>query len=122
MKTVINLVIIIIALLSLAAGIAKVTHSPQEVHFLQSFGFNDLTITLYGVVQVLASIVLSVGAIFSNKRAKLAGAILVAMAFLLSSILIFVSGNWAFGLLSLLPVALTGQIINQTGKIDSTSI
>tara|TARA_R110000744_G_scaffold304543_2_gene413036 strand:+ start:3979 stop:4347 length:369 start_codon:yes stop_codon:yes gene_type:complete len=117
MKTVINLLIVIIALLSLAAGIAKVTHSPQEVQFLQGFMFNDFTITLFGVIQVLAAIVLSGGALFTHKAITLVGAITVALCLLLSSILIFVSGNWVFGLLSLLPVALTGLIIKQISKL-----
>lgn len=113
MKTIINLTIVIIALLSLAAGIAKVTHSPQEVKFLQSFLFNDFTITLYGVMQILAAVLLSVGGLFSHQSAKLIGATMVALGFLLSSILIFISGSWIFGLVSLLPVALTGLIIKK---------
>ena len=117
MKTVINLLIVIIALLSLAAGIAKVTHSPQEVQFLQSFTFNNFTITLYGVIQILAAVILSGGALFTHKTTTLVGATIVALGFMLSSVLIFVSGSWTFGLVSLLPVALTGLLIKQVSKL-----
>ena len=41
MKIVHHLLIVIVTLLSVAAGIAKVMQSPQEVQFLQRFAFND---------------------------------------------------------------------------------
>lgn len=122
MKTVINLLIVIIALLSLAAGIAKVTNSPQEVQFLQSFGFNGFAIVLYGAVQISAATLLSVGALLSHKTAQLVGAIIVALGFLLSSILIFSSGSWIFGLVSLLPVALTCLVIKPESKIEAKNV
>lgn len=120
MKIVINLLIVIITLLSLAAGVAKIMHMPQEVQFLRGFGFNNLTITLYGVVQIVAAILLSVGALLSNKRFQLVGAICLALTFLLSSVLIFSTGHWVFGLVSLLPVALTGLIIKRVRTFGST--
>mgnify|MGYP001027566756 CR=1 FL=1 len=115
MKITHNLIIVIIVLLSLAAGIAKVMHNPQEVQFLQSFAFNDLAITVYGIVQILAALALAVGVLICNNGVKLLGVVVVAFAFLISSVLIFVSGDWGFGFISLLPVALTGLIIKLRG-------
>lgn len=117
MKTTHNLLIIIISLLSLAAGFAKVMHSPQEVQFLQSFAFSYLAITLYGITQILAAMVLALGTLFANHRAKIIGAITVAIGLLLSSVLIFASGNWGFGLISLLPIVLTGFIVMLASKL-----
>tara|TARA_R110000737_G_scaffold109203_4_gene142140 strand:- start:63 stop:434 length:372 start_codon:yes stop_codon:yes gene_type:complete len=118
MKIVHHLLIVIVTLLSVAAGIAKVMQSPQEVQFLQRFAFNDFAITCYGVMQILAAVVLIIGALIYDDRAKLTGAIAISIGFLLSSVLIFVSGNWAFGLMSLLPIILTGMIIKQVGKFS----
>tara|TARA_R110000751_G_scaffold76881_1_gene155092 strand:- start:4976 stop:5356 length:381 start_codon:yes stop_codon:yes gene_type:complete len=113
MKSVINLLIVIISLLSLFAGIAKVIHSPDEVQFLQHFMFNDFAIILYGVIQIFAAALLSMGLFFSYNKVAKVGAVFVALAFLLSSVLIFVSGNFMFALISLLPVACTALIIRQ---------
>ena len=113
MKSVINLLIVIISLLSLFAGIAKVIHSPDEVQFLQHFMFNDFAITLYGVIQIFAAALLSMGHFFTYHKVAKVGAVFVALAFLLSSVLIFVSGNFMFALISLLPVACTALIIRQ---------
>ena len=106
-----NLLVVIIALLSVAAGIAKVVHSPQEVEFLHSVGLNNLLISVFGVVQILG------GALLSNVKVRLYGAVIVCVGFLISAILIFVSGNLAFGAVSLLPVVLTSVLIWQAAKI-----
>jgi hypothetical protein len=118
MKIIHNLLVIIITLLSLAAGSAKVMHSPQEVQFLQSFAFNDLAITFYGVVQILAALALAGATLFSNKHAKLYSATVVTIGFFIASGLIFISGNLGFALASLLPVALTLVIIKQTSELE----
>jgi hypothetical protein len=121
MKSVINLLIVIISLLSLFAGIAKVIHSPDEVEFLQHFMFNDFAITLYGVIQIFAAALLSIGQLFSHHKVAKVGAVFVALAFLLSSVLIFVSGNFIFALISLFPVACAALIIRQMHWKNSTS-
>jgi hypothetical protein len=45
------------------------------------------------------------------------GAILVTLGFVVSTVLIFIGGNVAFGLFSVLPAGLAGMIIYQTLKI-----
>ncbi len=110
MKYLNNLIILIIALISVAAGIAKIMQIPQEVEFLQSFGLNEILITVFGIVQVLG------GALLSNKKVRLYGAIIVVLGFVISTILIFISGNIGFAMVSLLPVVLTGIIIRQSVK------
>ena len=112
MKILNIVLIIVIVLLSIAAGIAKVMEAPQEVEFLQSFGFSRMLIMVYGVVQIIGGVLLAF-----LKTIKL-GAIITILAFLLSSVLIFISGNLIFGLVSLLPVLLTCVIFWQSNKAD----
>jgi len=119
LKVIHHLLIGIITLLSFAAGSAKVMHNPQEVQFLQSFAFNDFAISLYGVLQVLAALVLAGGALFNHRRAKLTGAAIVVIGFFISSGLIFASGALGFALASLLPVVLTLFIIKQAATFDN---
>ncbi|XOV77999.1 MAG: hypothetical protein ACFHVJ_13730 [Aestuariibacter sp.] len=100
MKILTIALIAIVALLSIAAGLAKLMAVPEEVQFLQQFGFNALAISLYGVIQVSAGLLLSI------PKSRMIGVAITIVAFGLSTVLIFVSGNYIFGLVSLLPIAL----------------
>ncbi|TLU61354.1 hypothetical protein FE810_15190 [Thalassotalea litorea] len=102
--------IVIITLLAIAAGMAKLLGSPQEVQFLKGFGFNSLLIMIYGLVQVTGGVLLVI-----PKTLKL-GATITVFAFSLSCILIAVSGNYAFFLISILPIAITAFIFWQSSK------
>ena len=91
---------VIIGLLSIAAGAAKIALVPAEVEFLQQFGFTDLLVICFGAVQVIGGLLIFVPA------SRLYGAIVVALGFLLSVALILSTGNFAFAAASLVPVAL----------------
>jgi hypothetical protein len=96
-----------IALLSIAAGLAKVMQSPQEMEFLQGMGLSSFLIMVFGLVQITG------GVLIAPKTTRLPGAILVALGFAISAVLIFIGGNVVFGLFSLIPAALAGMIIYQ---------
>jgi hypothetical protein len=96
-----------IALLSIAAGLAKVMQSPQEMEFLQGLGLSSFLIMVFGLVQITG------GVLIAPKKTRLPGAVLVALGFAVSAVLIFIGGNVAFGLFSLIPAALAGMIIYQ---------
>ena len=102
------LVITIVALLSIAAGLAKVLQTPQEMEFLQGAGLSTGLIIVFGIVQILGGLLLAPG------KTRMVGAVIAAAAFAVSAALIFVSGNLVFGLVSLLPVALVGIVIYQS--------
>jgi len=106
-----NIVIItIVALLSIAAGLAKLMQSQQEMEFLQGAGLSPALIVIFGLVQITGGILLV------PQKTRLPGALLAASALLVSSILIFTSGHLVFGLISTLPVALAAFIIYQSVK------
>ena len=107
MKIVNILIIAIVALLSIAAGLAKVMQTQQEVEFLQSFGLGSALIVAFGLVQIMG------GVLLVPRKTRLLGAVLAASALVVSTVLIFVGGNLVFGLVSMLPVALTCVIIYQ---------
>jgi len=111
MKIINILIIAIIALLSVAAGLAKVTQVPQEMEFLQSVGLSKIPIIVFGLVQIAG------GVLLAPKKTRLLGAVFAASAFVLSTVLIFVGGNLAFGLFSILPAALAAVVIYQTVRI-----
>lgn len=114
MRIINNLLIILISLLSIAAGLAKVMLAPQEVGFLQSFGLNNTAVITFGVIQILG------GALLSHSKVRFYGAIITTIGFLISTALIFVSGDLIFGMVSLLPVILSSVLIIQSAKLHIT--
>lgn len=114
MKIVNILIVAIVALLSVAAGLAKVMQTQQEMEFLQGFGLSTAMIVAFGLVQILGGILLV------PPKTRLAGAILAASAFVVSIVLIFVAGNITFGLVSMVPVALAVLIIFQSASSSNS--
>jgi len=110
MKIVNILIIAIVALLSVAAGLAKVMQTQQEVEFLQGFGLSTALIVAFGLIQILG------GVLLVPRKTRLPGAVLVTSAFVVSTVLILIGGNLAFGLVSIIPIALASVIIYQSAR------
>jgi len=113
MKIVNILIILIVALLSIAAGLAKVMQTEQEMEFLRSFNLSNAMIIAFGIVQIAG------GVLLAPSKTRVVGAVLALLAFVVSAILIFVSGNSVFGLLSMIPVALTALIVYLHAKLTN---
>jgi hypothetical protein len=112
MKVVNFLIIAVVALLSVAAGVAKVMQAPQEMEFLQSVGLSSTSlIMVFGLVQIAAGLLLVL------QKTRLPGAVLAAAAFIVSTVLIFIGGDLAFGLFSILPIVLGGIVIYQSARV-----
>ena len=110
MKIINILIIAVIALLSIAAGLAKVMQTPQEMEFLQGLGLSPALIIVFGLIQI------SGGLLLVTQKTRIVGAVLATFAFVVSTVLIFVGGNLAFGLFSMLPVGLAAAITYQSGR------
>ena len=100
MKYVYLAILVLLILVSLAAGAAKVMQTPQEVEFFQQVGMGTGVLITFGIIQILGGLL----AILPKFR-KLGLTIMAAM-FLLSAVQIFMTGNAVFGSLSLIPAAL----------------
>ena len=83
---------------------------PQELEFLQGLGLSVPIIVAFGVVQLVG------GILMVPTKTRRIGATVVALGFLASAILVFMSGNLPFGLVSLVPVVLAGLVIRQSSK------
>jgi len=104
------LIIAIVVLLSIAAGLAKVMQVPQEMEFLQGFGLNSIAIIAFGLVQIAA------GVLLVPQKTRMPGAIAAALAFALSAVLVLLTGNLLFALVSVIPVALACLIMYQSAS------
>jgi hypothetical protein len=99
---------VILGLLSIAAGAAKITLVPEEAAFLHQFGFAETLIIAFGLVQALG------GALLVVPRTRAFCALICAAGFALSAGPLLVAGNLAFGGVSLLPVGLSGFVACQS--------
>ena len=108
MKLARTVLAVILGLLSIAAGVAKVALVPEEATFLQSFGFTDALIIAFGLIQVLGGVLLAV------PRTRAYGASICFVGFTVSAVLLLIDGKLAFGGVSLLPVALCAFIAYQS--------
>ena len=99
-------VLVLLIALAFAAGAAKIMKMPQEVEFFHAtIGMNTVAVVGLGVLQALSGLLL----IFT--RTRLAGALLLDITLLFSAVVVFLSGNIPFGLISLVPVVLTSLLI-----------
>ena len=104
MKIVITIVAVLIGLLSIAAGAAKIALVPEEVEFLSQFGFTPVLTVFFGTVQVLGGLLLVI------PITRFYGSLIAAIAFALSAALLLVAGNVTFAGVSLVPVILASLI------------
>lgn len=110
MKILKRVVLVVLILLGITAGAAKIMQMPQEMEFFQDAGFSETQIILFSVAQLAAGILL----VFQKMR--MSGAIIMAVTLGISTVLIFVSGKIAFGFFSVLPILMAGIIIKDSAK------
>jgi hypothetical protein len=97
---------ILLSLLGVAAGAAKMLQTPQEMAFFQDqLGLNAEAIMAFGLLQFVAGVML----VF--KKTRLVGAALLAVTLLLSTIVIFMAGQIGFAVVSLLPVLMADLVV-----------
>lgn len=118
MKIFMAVLAVILGLLSIAAGAAKITLVPEEAAFLHQFGFAETPIIAFGLVQAVG------GALLVVPRTRAFGALICTAGFALSAGLLLVAGNLAFGGVSLLPVVLSGLVAYRSfvGRPESQPI
>ena len=110
--------VVLLGVLSIAAGAAKVALVPEEAQFLRQFGFTDVLTIAFGVVQVIGGLLLMVPV------TRFYGSLICAAGFALSAGLLLAIGNLAFGAVSLLPFLLSGILAYQfsPGRTSATPV
>ncbi|MDH3275383.1 MAG: hypothetical protein OEM64_01020 [Gammaproteobacteria bacterium] len=108
-------VLLILILLGVAAGLAKIMKMPQELEFFRAVGLAELSLVLFGAAQVCGAVLL----VF--RRSRLGGAVISMIMFSASAIMVFITGALGFGAVSLLPALLSAWIIWNTARSKSVT-
>jgi len=101
MKIFSYVLLVLLALLSLVAGVAKLIQTQAEIEFFASAGFDAVWLYPLGAIQVAGAIMAAI------PRTRTLGILGIAFGFAISSLVIFMTGNTTFGLISLVTVALS---------------
>jgi len=108
------ILVVLIGLLSIAAGAAKISLIPDEAEFLSQFGFTDALTITFGAVQFIGGVLLLI------PPSRFYGSLIVATGFALSAALLMVAGNTTFAGVSLVPVIFAVLIARQSYMARST--
>lgn len=108
MKAVSTIILVILTLLAVSSGIAKMLLMQQDVDFFGKYGFSDLTLIAYGFVQLIGGVLL----VFTKTR--FVGAAIVAVTFLVSLVLLLMDGNMLVSIITAVATLLLGLVMKQS--------
>jgi len=94
-----------LAPLSVNSGIAKIMPMPPEVNIFGDAGFNETSLILFGIAQLAGGVLLII------RRMRVSGAVIVAVTFVASTVLIFMDARFAVAKFSLLPADMAILVI-----------
>ena len=81
------IVLVILIFLALSSGMTKVTMMQQDVDFFGKYGFTNSILIGYGALQIIGGVLL----IF--RQTRFVGAVIVAVTFVISLIVLLLEGN-----------------------------
>lgn len=96
--------VVLLVLLAVSSGITKILLMPQDVEFFGKYGFSHPLLIAFGTLQVVGGIFLSVS------KTRLIGALIVACSFLVSAVVLVVSGDILLALVTCLFIAVLGFV------------
>lgn len=102
------IILVLLVLLGAAAGLAKITLAPPEVGFFSGLGLGTLVVVAFGILQFVGALLLPF------KKTRLVGAVILDVTFTLSVVMILMTGQIGFALVSVIPVIMAGYIIYDT--------
>ena len=110
MKIFFKVVLVILIFLAVSSGITKIMLMPQDVEFFGKYGFTDPILIAYGATQLLGGILLIMS------KSRIIGAVLIAITFLISAVVLAMDGNIPVTIITLIFVFLLGFVIKQSIK------
>ena len=103
-----KIILIVLVFLAVSSGLTKILLMQQDVEFFGAFGFSHPILISYGVFQLLGGILL----IFEKSRCF--GALLVAITFIISAVVLVLSNKLIVALITCVAILMLGFIIKQS--------
>ena len=114
MKIFMNIVLAILVLLAFSSGIVKIMLIEVEVQFYGSHGFTNSVLIAFGAIQLAG------GLLLIAPKTRSVGGLIIAISFLISAVLLLISGNVPLAFISLVFVALACLITKQSFYAKNT--
>lgn len=115
-KIFLNLIVVILVFLAVSSGLTKVLLMPQDVNFFGQYGFNSPLLVAYGGIQLFGGILLIL------PRTRVVGALIVAITFFISMVVLLIAGNIPVAIVTLVCIALLGLILKQSLTFKSARL
>ena len=110
MKIAFYIVLTILVFLAVSSGITKIMLMQQDVEMFGQYGFNNPILIAFGVTQLVGGILLA------WPRHRVTGAVVVAITFLVSAIVLVLAGNIPLAAITVLFVLLLGFIAKKSSS------
>lgn len=105
--------LVILVLLATSSGITKIMLMPQDVEFFGNFGFSNHILVLYGVSQLIGGLLLVI------KRTRFAGAVIVAITFAISAVVLIIAKQVGFTIFTFVALLMLGVVMKQSQNKQS---
>lgn len=110
MNTFLKINWILTIVLSLATGVFKILQQEEDIALFDKIGFNSVSTTLLGIVQLIGGILLII-----PKTRKL-GAYVMIPTFVIASVAVFANEMYVFGIVSLLFIVMAVAVVIMVDK------
>ena len=110
MKIFLNVILAILVFLAISSGVTKIMLMPQDVEFFAAYGFTNPILIAYGATQLIGGILLII------QKTRFFGAVVVAITFFISAVVLIIAGNVLFTIFSFIALTMLGVIMRQSLK------
>ncbi len=113
MKIVPNIVLAILVFLAISAGITKILLLQQDVEFFGKYGFSNPILIAYGVIQLIGGVLLVL------PKTRIMGAVLIAITFLISAVVLVMDGNIPVAIITVICILFLGVVAKSSPKMGA---
>jgi hypothetical protein len=104
MDIVLKVILAVLVFLAVSSGVTKIMLTPQDVEFFGAYGFSDPILIAYGAAQVVGGVMLII------RRTRFTGAVIVAITFAISAIVLVVAGKIMVAIVTVVAILMLGTI------------
>ncbi|MDQ7049602.1 MAG: hypothetical protein Q9M92_08685 [Enterobacterales bacterium] len=116
MQILLKINLVILFLLATSSGVTKIMLMPQEVQFFGGVGFSNVMLIIFGVIQLVGGLMLAL------TKTRLFGAIVVAITFTISTVVLFMSESIVVALITCFTLLMLGIVIKQSINHSKTEL